>query len=522
MTKLIPPSAFGLPEKFGSWRQNQEEAIFSTINAETRFSTQIAPTGFGKSLTYVATAIFKGGRTVILTSTKGLQTQLLKDFESIGAVDIRGKNAYACALVNDGTTRCDQGPCIAGAHCAYKDGGGCHYYNQLKMAIRSNLVITNYAYWMTNNKYAEGLGQFDFMVCDEAHGVPNAVSNFLTIRLDRTDTIVSMILPRSGDLNQMSVHAWKAWAKEVVVKVEVHVEELSREVRNGAGRSARRKLSRLKALKSHLSTLVRINDTWAIDINKFSISFAPIWPAPYCEESLFLDVKSVLLTSASVCEKTVDMLGVDSKENGIIEYPHTFPAQNRMLIHIPTIRLNRHTTDMEMRQWMTKIDQILRGRQDRKGIIHTVSYDRRNLVITHSNFKEFMMTHKRIDTEKVVERFKLRKPPAVLVSPSMTTGWDFPDDTCRYQIIGKIAYPDTRNVIVKARTEDDKDYTSYEAMQQLIQACGRSVRSKTDWSENFIIDDNITWFIKRYGKFAPRWFTDAFRGSSTIPKPPKM
>ena len=90
MADLLPPSAFGLPKKFDQWRKNQDDAVCSIISNEKRYITQVCPTGFGKSLNYVAAAVLKGGRSVLITSTKGLQTQLLKDFESVGAVDIRG------------------------------------------------------------------------------------------------------------------------------------------------------------------------------------------------------------------------------------------------------------------------------------------------------------------------------------------------------------------------------------------------------------------------------------------------
>jgi hypothetical protein len=40
-----------------------------------------------------------------------------------------------------------------------------------------------------------------------------------------------------------------------------------------------------------------------------------------------------------------------------------------------------------------------------------------------------------------VATFKRRKAPAFLVSPSMTTGWDFPYDQCRWQIIAKVPIP---------------------------------------------------------------------------------
>jgi Rad3-related DNA helicase len=101
----------------------------------------------------------------------------------------------------------------------------------------------------------------------------------------------------------------------------------------------------------------------------------------------------------------------------------------------------------------------------------------------------------------------------------MATGWDFPDDECRWQIIIKLPYPDTRGKIMSARSRSDSDFTSYITMQQLIQATGRGVRNKRDWCETFILDNNITWFLKSYKHLSVEWFKGAFMVKVTIPQP---
>jgi len=517
---LPPPDAFGLP--YTEWRDNQPSAILQIVDSQSRFITQVAPTGFGKSLAYVSAAVLLGGRTIILTSTKGLQSQLLRDFSCMGMVDIRGRNAYVCRMEKDGTT-CDHGPCIAGVKCQLKDEGGCDYYDALRAARLARVVSTNYAYWMTANEYGEGLGMFDLMVCDEAHSTPDTVSSFLTIVLDRKDEILREIIPK-GDLIHLSVIEWKAWAKANYQHVTRASEELKRRVAGGAGsRNLRRKLSKIKSLQTKLRKIsTDVDNTWVMDNDAYHVSFSPVWPAPYCEKALFRQVNRIVLTSATVCQKSADMLGVVAEHNDMTEFPHSFPIENRMLTHVPTVRMNFRTDKMGIRKWLNQIDQIVKARRDRNGIIHTVSYKRRDEVLANSKYADLMVTHARRNAEETVQRFKQMRPPAVLVSPSMSTGWDFPYDTCRFQIIGKIAYPDTRNRIVKARTKEDADYGAYVAMQQLVQAAGRATRAKDDWCENIIIDDNIGWFMKRHAKFAPRWFTGAFQCRATVPVPPGL
>jgi len=512
------PAELGLPDKFSSWFPNQLDAAMEIDNCERPYITQVNGTGSGKTLIYVSAAYMSGSRTVILTSTKGLQSQLLNDFHSIGLVDIRGKNAYQCRKEKDGST-CDHGPCIAGYKCEYKSGG-CKYFDVLRRAKSARIVSTNYSCWMHNNIHGEGFGSFDMMVCDEAHNLPDLISDFLTVSIKTSNPYIIQILP--ADYTSYKYEDWTAWAKGIEDRVHGDVESLRSEILMGrADKDTRRLLSQLLSFERTLKVLLRLNNNWIIDYSiKDCVSFAPIWPRKFSKEVLFFDIPKILLTSATVCKKTLDMVGIESDESVFTEYPNPFPAINRRLIHIPTIRLNRYTTPSMFKNWLSRIDQILRMRMDRKGLIHTVSYARRNEIIGYSEFRKYMITHETKTAVNAVHSFKHASAPAFLVSPSMTTGWDFPGDECRFQIIGKISYPDTRNKIIKARCDQDKEYAGYIAMQHLIQTCGRGMRYLTDWVENLIVDDSVTWFMKRNKKFAPSWFVSSFVSKKMIPQPP--
>ncbi len=503
------PVLFGMPEKFSEWRTHQDEAFDSLLRTDSRFVMQICPTGFGKSLTYMVTALTSPGRSILLTSTKGLQSQLIKDFGKLeGVVDIRGKGNYKCII--EPNTTCDSGPCSIGDKCALKEGG-CLYYDKYRDALNAKVVVTNFAYWMTMGEYGQGLGKFNLLVCDEAHAAPDHLTSHMEVQLRRSNSIERELRLDNIPGNHSEMRTWAVG----------HLEALSEHIkamRDGGKDVNRRSILRLLSLKSKLSRLATMRDDWVWEDDGDCVTLSPVWPAPYAEGRLFLGVAKVLFTSATCIPKTANMLGVSTNELQLEEYPHSFPLRNRMLYHVPTIRLNFRTTDMEMRQWVSRIDQILRGRRDRKGIIHTVSYKRRDTVMVGSKLNTHMISHKRRDTELMVKKFKLAEPPLILVSPSMATGWDFPDDECRFQIIGKLPYPDTRGQIMKARTESDRDYTSYIAMQQLVQACGRGVRSEDDWCETFVIDDNIKWFIPNYKDMAPEWFREAYVSRRVIPK----
>ncbi len=518
MNSLPMPKDFGLPEKYESWRQNQDSGVMHSLSAEKRFVMSVCPTGFGKSLMYMAHALLKGGRTLILTSTKGLQSQLVRDFGDL-ICDIRGRNAYRCRLEGNETT-CDYGPCIAGVHCKLRDSS-CLYYKAFQRAKRANIAVTNYAYWMTSCEYGEALfasdSKFTTLVCDEAHDVPDLVASFLTVNLNVSDEVMRTVVPHD---KPTTVAGWAVWAERRYDEVQKWEQDLKEDLREGSPSiRERRKLVKLGRLLKSMDRMATMDDEWVMDATGDLYSFSPIWPRAQCEEVLFKGIPHIVFTSASVCAKTLEYLGIPMEEIDSVEYPHTFPVANRRLYHIPTIRLNFRSTPGDIKKWVIRIDQVVGARRDRKGIVHTVSYARRDRVMTESRHRDIMVSHKRGNVIDMVRMFKESDPPLVLVSPTMVTGWDFPGPECEFQIIGKLAFPDTRNQIVKARAQQDPDYAPYVAMQKLIQECGRGNRFESDRCENFIIDDNVVWFMPKYAHFAASWFRETFQRVKTIPRP---
>jgi len=505
---LPPPAAFGLPPKFSEWREHQAEACESIAGADARFLLLVCPTGFGKSVVYMSAARLLMGRTVVLTSTKGLQSQLMADFGGEDVVDIRGRGNYPCRL--NTKVSCDSGMCSFGVKCSLKSEGGCFYYDQLRRAMRAKVVVTNYAYWMAQNEYSSGLGEFQLLVLDEAHSAPDHLIDHISVRFSKKNKLESRLLRLNGSLPN-DARTWSDWALERLVEVE-------EEMGDAKALRKEKKFVALKRLSKKLERIQEIDGRWVWEDNPDAVTLSPLWPAPFAESHLFLGVPQVVLTSATVVPKTASLLGVNGGLK-VREYPHSFPVEHRPLIHVPTVRMNYRIGEAENRQWVTRVDQVIRDRLDRKGIIHTVSYARRDLILQRSKYREYMVSHGRRDTESVVRSFKRMEAPAILVSPSMATGWDFPEGECRWQIIVKLPYPDTRGVIIKARSKADRDFTAYLVMQQLIQATGRGVRSKEDWCETFVTDNNITWFLVRNEHLTVEWFKGAYRLNKTIPKP---
>lgn len=511
---------------FGNWdtwypqQYKLLEQGLSWYYSPARFLGLSCPTGSGKSLSSLLLSRLSEARTVILTATIGLQQQYLKDCSGMGGVVVMGQRNFPCILTRGLTA--DEGSCHDGIPCPVKEQ--CLYRVQLKRALEAKLVITNYAYWLAQTNFSSGLGDVGLLICDEGHQAFASMENYLTVFLSKSD-----LRPIGIDFPNRAEQwgSWRSWAelslpvaKDNVAGIEQNIKQCREEGRavpghvSGAYRSA-------KSIVAKLGRLSSVGEDWVIQSTYHGYRFVPKWVSGYSEQ-LFGKIPKVVLMSAILSHRTCDYLGVPSDgDREWVEMDSYFPPENTQIWHIPTARINHQTDDYGSTIWCSRIDQIIQRRLDRKGIIFTVSYDRARLLLSRSRFNSIMLTHGTGDVIQVVEKFKSMAPPAVLVSPTVTTGWDFPGNgKPQYIVVGKIPYPDTKDPVVKARHEDDKEWTSYQAMETLVQECGRMSRSVTDRAECLLVDDNAKWFLYRYSHFAPTWFRKRFRGSlESVPDP---
>lgn len=515
----------------------------------------------GKSLVYVAQALLSAERTVILTSTKALQSQLLTDFAESGLIEIRGLNSYPC---NEGkpTGRfgdmrreglradrglpmmCDEAPCQAGAFCPQRDGG-CTYYDAYRRATTSTsrLIVTNYAYWMSINKYGEGLGPFDLLVADEAHNAIDELGGFIGTELRPSE--VEGVLPSSAKLlpvtaSQKDWIRWAAqWHAEAVKALDIIRAAIKGNEKSGGtgGRltlASMRKVRDLKRLQRKLSTISSMRGEWIIDHTEDHhrnpiTKFDPVWPGEYAEGNLFLGIKKVVMVSATVRPKTALMLGIKKDELDFREYPSVFLKERRPVIYFPVGHMNYRSAAASRAAMSMGVDQIIARRLDRKAIIQTVSYQRAREVYQGSQYKGMMMMHDSDNTKEVIERFKASTKPVILVSPVLSTGYDFKYSEAEYQILVKVPFPVTTDKIVKARVVRDPEYKDYITMIALVQMAGRICRAEDDMGETFILDSDFGWWY--YGtsgsgagvRLSPNWFKESVKYQQVLGSPlPKL
>jgi len=520
----LEPIDLGLPVKYHDWRPGQESALLDVAECDERFHALAMPTGWGKSVFYIAAAQMLGLRCCVLTSTKALQDQLLDDFGPMGMVDVRGRGNYECCL--GGGYTCDEG---RHARCPRQKSSKCPYRYAYNAACQSDLVVTNYSYWIYQNLYGEGLGNFDLLVCDEAHDAPEEICSAVAVRFTTKEIygLLSSEFPKTRD----DMDTWIKWAYPLIKTTEDGIEEANAAM-SASSRPAKklvRELADWRNLLGKLKTVASATGDWAIQDHKYGVSITPLWPSVFAEQVLFRGIPKIFMTSATIRPKTLELMGVSKKQSSFREYPAIFDPRHSPVFFMKTnrIRVDRNITNGQRQIWMNWIDWIIRDRLDRKGIVHSVSYKARDYIMEHSEYRELMVTHTTATAIPVVKSFMAAEPPLILVSPSVTTGWDFKYDLCRYQILTKCPWPNLGDKVLILRMESDPEYAMYIMAQQIVQAFGRANRAEDDFCENFLTDWGFARFASRkcpqvIRDLFPAGFWNLLSWMDRIPVPPSL
>lgn len=536
---------------FSDFRQIQREAAAQAAYGERRVQALCMPTGSGKSAVAEMIAQLTGWRTGILTATKGLEDQYGRTFQGL-LYDIRGRSNYECPdaakRFSDPGLTCEDGQHM---NCS-RIKNGCTYEEERNSARRSRTVLTNYAYWLAVNKRQPGLellqkvgdgeqvstNPFECLVLDEAHEAPEQLAGFLNVQLYEKEV---RELVGVDAIRTESIAEWREWSKLNGQSVVTAYAALKAELVQ-PGHKAKvqdvKLLRRMEALVEKLAMIGGMNEAdWLCEYKEGTRfgrvwEFDAVWPGKYAERFLFRGIPRIVLMSATLRPKTLGLLGIRADEADFREWPAIFDRSRCPVYFLPPkkngkeIRVDRHATSDDLNAWVEHIDKIIDARRDRKGLICTVSYDRQQYLMQASRNKDLMIGNTS-DPESgkaadVYREHVATTRPTVLVSPSFSTGWDFPYKACEYVIICKVAFPDGRSKVMKARKERDPDYPYYLAILDLVQGCGRGMRAPDDQCEVFIVDGHWSWIGNpngKYARYAPMGFMNAVRRSGVLPAP---
>lgn len=530
-TRTATPRDLNLPAQFKQFRTiargdiTQFDIAFDIASSSTRFDILASPPGDGKTLINMAAAAMldDGARVLYLVSTNQLLRQVEQDFKSIGIVPIMGAGNYPCRDANEGreddsikrVINCDEGKCLIGIHCDYREHG-CAYYDQVAKAKGGKLVLSNFAYRASICRYSDPdtIGKFDMVICDEAHLLLNWIGSFCTVTINRGD--FDTVHPA---VNINDTETAIAWARDGYDTIKDYVKLRIQTT------SAVAQVRKYKQLLDSIDTIANIDDVdaWAFDRWRYGFTLEPVEPGEYLDRYIYRDCDKVVLCSASVAESDAGAYGCGT-DYTFHQGGDGFDIRNRPLIWIPTAQVKHRMPPSRKRYWLLQIDNLIDLGLNYRGIIHTVSYDRMRDIYDNSRHAEHMIIHRsdsaRTDLhlptiEQALEEFYSTPPPVILVSPVVGTGYDFKHDRARWQIITKVPFLNPNTPITKARKilwkrKYKLDYITIEAAKTVVQYYGRINRAADDWGVTFIVDDAWGKYVSKSRVIQP-WVRNAMQ-----------
>lgn len=507
---------------FATYREGQREAIDrvrASFEDGARFVVVEAPTGSGKSA--IAVTLAREAKSAyILTIQKVLQDQYVRDFPDLAVM--KGRSNYPCLVTN---THAAAAPCIVGKR--FPACEACPYFTAKDVAMAASSVALNYAYYLAELNYGGGFGERDLLILDEAHNAEAALMAFAQVSLSEAELmragISRKLPPPLGD------EGYFDFVEDLLPELHDRTRQLELELAkvSSFGAAATDLLRHKQWLDARAVRMRMMIDSRAYDGAEWIVErrrteggdgvvFKPVEVAPFAEELLFKGTGKVLLMSATILDVPTFLrgIGIEPGTAALVQVPSSFPAANRPLVLRPSARLTRHYLEKELPRLVAAVSEVAQAHAREKGVIHAHSYriaraietglpeDQRWRLVTHRNAA---------DREVALTRHLSSPEPTILLSPSMTEGIDLGEDLARWQVLCKVPYPNLGDVQVKHRAERDPSWYDWRTCLSVVQAYGRSVRSRDDRATTYLLDADFPAFIRRHRSKLPEWFLEALR-----------
>lgn len=491
-----------------------------------------APTGTGKSA-IGATACFWANRLNVdgyepggyyLVTQKMLQDQLQRDFKDYVVNDplrlcqsLKSASEYTCNL---------HGTCAYGmgrkVKCSAIKQRNCAYLRQRDSWVQATLSVTNYPYLFTEHTAVGKLPARTVLVLDECHTLERQILKFIEVSITQeglrrwTPTIKAV--PDFKNVEEFADFLLKSYLPILSKRLEVLVA-----LDSDDKRQAQEKLE----LENHYGRTVRGAKLILDDPNNWvfwqeenrhgelEATAKPLDAAPFSEELLFEMGHLCIHMSAYPGSKKVycESLGLEPEEVAWLNLNSTFPVENRQIFMTMVGSMSKRNRDQTLPGLIDFIQKIMESYPDTKGIIHCNSYELGKVIysalLPTTHGKRILFPQFSDDRESVFLQHKNAKYGSVILSPSMTEGFDFAYDLARWQIIAKIPFPYLGDKQVAAKKEMNTNWYDLQAAMTIIQACGRIVRSDTDVGHTYILDSDFIGLWERHPEMFPRWWTDA-------------
>jgi len=487
------------------------------------------PTGSGKSFFVIMFAnwyknvINKNAKFDVITNSKILQNQYINDFPFI--MSLKGMSNYYCDFHNSNCSIGKDMNQILKRKCEK-----CPYDISKYKWLNADIGITNFALFISMLIYTENLDKkkSNVLIIDEAHDFENVFCDFISIKLSKN---VIKKLGFNNSYQELYNNIFNNITKPIdfisilrtklIPDINELIDNKIKKLDNDNNKTIiKNQISNCNKSIEKYNNLIDIynenTDNWSIDItydknNNIILNLQPIWGNIYLKK-LWEKYDHIIFMSGTLLNR--DMFsyinGLDTNKTSYKEMDSVFNIKNRPLYYIKVGKMTYNEKEKTFKKQLLIINKILKKYESQKGIIHTFNYEISNWLKNNINNKRLLF-HDNENRDEIFDKFIKSKRPLVMVSPSMISGVDLKDDLSRFAIIMKVPYPNISSNKIKNRQKANKEWYNFNTVSSLIQMYGRTVRSTTDYSNTFILDESFSNILKYNSKYLPKYFTKAIK-----------
>ena len=486
-----------------------------------------APTGVGKSYAAVMIAdwykreINKKAKIDILTNTKLLQDQYLKDFNFI--CDLKGKNNYWCSTQNLSCGDADLLNKATKTHCGY-----CPYKVAKSQWVKSTIGMTNFHLLTSYSMYSEDIiseRNSNLLIVDEAHGFEEIFCDFISSvfskkALSQFDIWFPWMEADLSNINNINELA--NYVKETIIplldsKIQEYLDDAKTKRSKAKRIDLAKKANHADKVMCKYNRFIkdkdRFNTNWIfekdLDQNgNTRILVEPIWGSHYLDEYFWSKYDHIIFMSGTILNKNLfsSIMGIEDDVD-YLSLPCPFDVKNRPIIYLKFGKMSYYEKKDTFSRAVPIIEKIIDKNSSVKGIIHTSNYEFSRW-IKNSIKNSRLLFHETEDREKCLEKHLRSELETIIVSPSMINGIDLKDDLSRFQIILKIPFPNLTSQKIKKRLETKPEWYNWKTLVDILQAYGRSIRNENDWAETYILDECFDQILNNN---VPDYFKEALK-----------
>lgn len=529
---------------FSEARKNQLETISEirqAIDNGYKYIILEAGTGTGKSA-IAATLALMSDSSYILTVTKQLQDQYIRDFSNLGFKLVKGRGNFKCRKYEEKGVdlNCDKGLCvIEGYKCEYSlknhsaeeitEENTCTYFYQKYLAMIADVAIANYPYMFLELNYVDDFSNRNLMICDEAHNIESMIMEQLTLEFEKKDLKEYLDFDVTDEvLENLESGGYPDWIDFIVKIKEKYEKELEKIIDIPNRPELNEKIVFMKRqiydCRFCISYIGYDPKTWIFDYDEDleKIQFKPLKINNYAKSTFFQYADVCIFMSATILDYRLfaHWLGIAPDEVYAIRRKSPFDVKRNPIFTFDGFNMSHSHIEESAPQTVDTIKEILERHKNEKGIIHTVSGRCRDFLLKNVD-NDRLISHNTQNRAKIIEKFKDSTEPLVLVSPSVNEGVDLPGDECRFQIIYKIPYPDLGNKQTAYRNRLDAKWYDYRTSLALVQTHGRGMRYDDDYCKTYFIDSRFINYVVDDGvdnHFLPDTFKEAIDRLSEVKK----